>query len=70
MSAIKAVRERLKLTQTELAKILDISQGSISFYEQGSIQMPPQTAAAFISYAGAHGVKVSFDDIYREAKAA
>ena len=67
MSAIKTIRERLKLTQTDFGIALGVSQGSISFYEQGSIPIPPQTAAKLIEFAKSHGIKVSFNDLYAES---
>jgi putative transcriptional regulator len=67
MSAIKRVRDELGLTQTELAKELGRSQGSVSFYECGSIPIPPEAARKLIEFAASHGVELSFDDLYAAA---
>lgn len=38
MNNIKSLRKAMKLTQTELANLLNISQGSLSGYETGRIE--------------------------------
>lgn len=65
MNSIKAIRERLGVTQAELAKGMDCSQSNISFYEKGQT-VPPAAAKALIAFAGTKGVAVSYDDIYAE----
>lgn len=63
MSTIKAIREKLGLTQAELADALGCSQGSVSFYENGK-PIPPDTAGRLIDAAAGHGLKLSYDEIY------
>jgi putative transcriptional regulator len=63
MTTILAVRKSLGLTQSELAKRLGVTQGSVSFYENGQT-IPPETAAKLIVMAKEAGHVVTFDDIY------
>lgn len=63
MTTILAVRKSLGLTQSELAKRLGVTQGSVSFYENGQT-IPPETAAKLIVVAKEAGQVVTFDDIY------
>ena len=71
MNSIKAIRERLGVTQSELAKGMGCTQSNVSFYEQGQT-VPPQAAKALIAFAASKGHAVTFDEIYAEpvAKAA
>lgn len=69
----KLIRARLGVTQAELATPLGVTQGSISFYENGQI-VPPLVAQKLIAFAKTRGVALTFDDIYggkprRKAKA-
>lgn len=64
MSAIKRVRDRLNLTQEQLADVLGVTQGSVSFYEKGVVPIPPKNARKLIEFARAHGKKLSFNDLY------
>jgi putative transcriptional regulator len=63
MSAIKTIRQRLEVTQAELASALGVSQGNVSFYERGQT-IPPAVAGRLISFASSKGVELSFDSIY------
>ena len=73
MNTIKAIRERLGVTQSELADAMGCSQGNVSFYEKGQT-VPPDAAKRLIAYAKTKGRELTFDDIYAglpaEAKAA
>jgi len=62
-NAVQEVRKKLGLTQAALADELGVSQGSVSFYENGAV-MPPAIAARLISLCASNGVEVSFDDLY------
>lgn len=67
MNAIRAIRERLKLTQEELGVELGCTQGNISFYERGQ-EFPPSAAKKLIALAASKGVKIGYDDIYGAPK--
>ncbi|SCK09077.1 Predicted transcriptional regulators [Variovorax sp. HW608] len=66
MSMIRAIRDRLGDTQTQLAQGMGCSQSNVSLYEKGQT-VPPSAAKALIAYATTKGVKVTFEDIYGEA---
>ena len=63
MSNIKAIRTRLAVTQTELAKGIGCTQGNVGHYERGQ-GMPPDVARRLIDYAATLGHCLTFNDIY------
>ena len=65
MSTFKAIRERLKVTQSAMAEGLGCSQANVSFYERGQT-VPPDAAKRLIAFAKTLGHEVTFDDIYRD----
>lgn len=65
MNPIKSIRERLGVTQAELAKGMDCSQSNVSFYEKGQT-VPPPAAKALIAFAASKGHIVTFDEIYAD----
>ena len=66
MNLIRAIRDRLRVTQAELAEGMGCSQSNVSFYEKGQT-VPPDAAKALIAYAAARGMAISFDHIYGAA---
>jgi len=66
MNRIKSIRERLHVTQTELAAGIGRSQGNVAFYEKGQT-VPPDVAKSLIVFARDRGHVVTFDDIYGPA---
>lgn len=65
MSNFKAIRARLGVTQAAIAIPLDVTQGNVSFYENGQT-LPPDVAAKLIEFAKSKGVELNYDDIYAE----
>lgn len=65
MNNIKAIRERLGLTQAAMAEGLGCTQGNIGHYERGQT-VPPDVARRLIEFASTFGVSLSFDDVYAE----
>jgi len=63
MENLRALRERLQVTQAELAEGLGVTQGNVSHYERGQT-IPPAVARLLIEFAKDKGVGVTFDDIY------
>ena len=63
MNSFKSIRERLKVTQAEIATAIGVSQGNVSFYEKGQT-VPPGVAAKLIEFAKTKGVDITYDDIY------
>ena len=51
------------MTQAELAEKLGVSQGSVSFYENGQV-VPPLVATRLIDVAKQRSVEITFNDIY------
>lgn len=66
MNRIKTIRDRLKVTQADLAAGIGRSQGNVAFYEKGQT-VPPDVAKSLIVYARGLGHVVTFDDIYGPA---
>jgi len=66
MNPIKAIRERIGLTQAALAADLGCSQSNVSFYEKGQ-SVPQPTAKALIGLAARHGLAISYEHIYGDA---
>lgn len=67
MNQVRAIRERLGVTQTTLASAVGCSQSNVSFYENGQ-EVPPQVAKSLINFAATRGVSISFDHIYGNAE--
>ncbi len=63
MNNFKAIRERIGLSQSEIAKSLGCSQGNISFYEKGQA-VKPEVAKKLINLAASRGFAVTYEDIY------
>jgi len=63
MSTIKAIRDRLELTQAALAEALGCTQGNVGHYERGQT-VPPEMAKKLIAFAAGRGHHVTYEDIY------
>lgn len=66
MSTFKAIRQCLGVTQAEMSRALEMSQGNISFLERGQT-VTPEVAKKLIAYAATLGVTLSYDHIYGDA---
>jgi transcriptional regulator with XRE-family HTH domain len=66
MNPIKAIRERLGMTQLELAAELDCSQSNVSFIEKGQSVLQPM-AKALIAVAAKRGLAITYDHVYGDA---
>jgi putative transcriptional regulator len=64
MSTIKAIRERLGLTQAALAEGIGCTQGNVWHYEQNGQTVPPEAAKRLIAFARGHGLELTMDRIY------
>jgi putative transcriptional regulator len=67
MNTFKVIRERLGVTQQELAEALGCSQGNVSLYEKGQTVLP-DVAKKLIAFSGARGVLVTYEDLYGRVK--
>lgn len=63
MSTIKAIRERLGLTQAALAEGIGCTQGNVGHYERGQT-VPPDAAGRLITFASSKGLSITFDHVY------
>jgi putative transcriptional regulator len=63
MSRIREIRERLKLTQSDLAEKLGCTQGNVGHYERGQL-MRPKRANALIAIAAKQGLHLTLEHIY------
>lgn len=67
MNRIRSIRDRLGVTQAELALALGRSQGNVAFYERGQV-MPPDVARRLIVFAAGKGLVIGYEDIYGPAE--
>jgi putative transcriptional regulator len=63
MNSIKAIRDRLGVTQDALAKGMGCTQGNVGHYERGQT-VPPEMAKRLIGFAASLNQIVTFDEIY------
>lgn len=63
MNNVKAIRQRLALTQEALARGIGCTQGNVGHYERGQT-VPPEMARRLIEFCATLGVRVSYDEIY------
>ncbi|MGH6627633.1 MAG: helix-turn-helix domain-containing protein [Burkholderiaceae bacterium] len=63
MNNIKAIRDRLGVTQAALAAGMGCTQGNVGHYEKGQT-VPPEAAKRLIAYARTLGLDITFDDVY------
>lgn len=63
MSTFKAIRDRLGVTQQEMADALGCTQGNVSLLDKGQT-VQPAVAAKLIAFAASKGHELSFDDVY------
>lgn len=63
MNAFRSIRNRLGLTQVEMAGGIGVSQGNVSLYESGQT-VPPKVAERLIEFAKTLGNVVTYDEVY------
>ena len=66
---IKNIRQRLGLSQSELAEAVSVSQGNISHYEKQRQEVSLAVARRLILFAKERGIYLSFNDIYATEQA-
>lgn len=62
----KHVRESLKLTQTELAKILDVNRTTVNSYETGRYPVTLKIAKKMTGLAKEKGIDVKLDSFFSD----
>lgn len=68
MSAFKSIRERLGMSQAQLASALGMTQGNVSLIEVRGQIVKPEAAGKLIELARARGLAISYDHIYGAAE--
>lgn len=63
MSTIKAIRDRLGITQAALAESMGCTQGNVGHYERGQT-VPPDAAKRLIAFAATRGLELTMDQVY------
>lgn len=63
MSTIKAIRDRLSLTQEEFGTGIGCTQGNVGHYERGQ-EIPPERAKALIEFAKQNGLVLTMGQVY------
>lgn len=64
MNRIKELREEKKLTQSELAEKLNITQSTIHNYESGKRDVGLDMCRKIVSVLSMKGRKVTIDDVF------
>lgn len=64
MNNIRTFRERVGLTQSDLAKMVGCTRGAICHYETGRRGMDIDLCRTFIAAFRKHGIEVSLDDLF------
>lgn len=68
MNAFRSIRDRLGVTQAQMADALGMTQGNVSLYEAKGQTVMPEVAKRLIDYAATLGVELTFDHIYGDAE--
>lgn len=63
MNTIKAIRERLGLSQDALGRGIGCTQGNIFHYERGQT-LPPEAAKRVIAFSAERGLVLTMDQLY------
>jgi putative transcriptional regulator len=63
MNAVRAIRQRLGVTQAEVAEALGVTQGNVSFIERGQ-EIQPEAARRLIAMARDRGLAIGMDHVY------
>lgn len=63
MNKLRDIREKLGLTQMELAAELGLTKGTISHYETGRRNPNSTQCREILSVLNKHGAAVGFDDL-------
>lgn len=64
MSTFASIRNRLGMTQAEIAECIGVTQGNVSHYESRGQVVPPDIARRLICVSREHGHPITFNDVY------
>ena len=68
MKSIQSIRDRLDMSQKELADALGLKQTAISAYERGKAEIPRAKAQMLIDLAYGRQLLIDFNHIYGNAE--
>lgn len=68
MNNLRAIRKRLGMTQKQVADLLGQSKASVSHYEKGLYEIPPDAVRKLILEALMRGISITFNDFYASEK--
>jgi transcriptional regulator with XRE-family HTH domain len=60
----RRIRDQLGVSQTAIAKALQMTQSNVWMYENRGQSIPPDVAKALIAYAKTLGHKLTYNNIY------
>jgi len=63
MNAVRAIRQRLGVTQAEVAEAIGVSQSNVSFIERGQ-EIQPDAAKRLATWARDRGLEIGLDHVY------
>ena len=64
VSPIRAIRQRLNLSQKDMASGIGISQTTLSGYERGDWEISPAVARKLVATARDSGLQITMDQVY------
>ena len=64
ISPIRAIRQRLNLSQKDMASGIGISQTTLSGYERGDWEISPAVARKLVATARDCGLQITMDQVY------
>lgn len=64
MNRLAEFRKAANLTQSDIAKLINKTQGAFGHYESGFRKPPLRTAQEIVRILNNHGVTCSLDDVF------
>lgn len=68
MKTVKTIRDRLGLSQSELAQVLGVKPTTISTYENGRAEISREKAQVLIDAAKVRGLLIDFNHLYGDVE--
>ena len=69
MSGIKSLRQQAKMTQGELAALINTTQGAVSHYETGRRIPDMSVGKRIVSAFRAQGLQTTLDEVFADERA-
>ena len=61
---LKRIRDRIGLSQPDMAEAIGIPQSTLSLYERTGTPIPPSVGQSVIETAKTHGLLIDFNHLY------